>query len=477
MKRVLIFIPLLLAAVAFAQDQPAISASDFAAQIPLLRVARTLKLRQTQVDQVKAVLQQVEKVRAKRKETLDAIAERALPSLASAKGIVFDLRGYPKTIAYFYNLGTGVMNSAQWHIPTPAKPDRVDLTFQQGDSWVLRPATPFLSARRVFLTDGRAVSYAESVMGIVENYHLAEIVGSTTAGTNGNMNFIYLPGGFELGFTGMKVLKNDGSQHHGVGIHATIPAGRTRKAIAEGRDEVLARGIEVVKGPQAGPVPAITAIVNAASYVAGAVAPGEMVTIFGTNLGAAQLAQTSYDGSGYLGTYAGETRVFFDNMQAPLVYASGTQVSAIVPYQAAESTKLRVEYQLRTLETRTAPVVAAAPGIFGVVVNQNGRINAASEPAARGEIVTLFATGDGPTLPAGVTGKLPAAGKWGVPTGKAAVTFGGAAGEVQWAGEIASGVLQVNVKIPPAAPVGNAVPLALTIGGVASAPGASMAVK
>ena len=92
MKRVLIFIPLLFAAVAFAQDQPAISASDFAAQIPLLRVARTLKLRQTQVDQVKAVLQQVEQARAKRKETLDAIAERALPSLASVDNALIENR-------------------------------------------------------------------------------------------------------------------------------------------------------------------------------------------------------------------------------------------------------------------------------------------------------------------------------------------------------------------------------------------------
>jgi uncharacterized protein (TIGR03437 family) len=81
------------------------------------------------------------------------------------------------------------------------------------------------------------------------------------------------------------------------------------------------------------------------------------------------------------------------------------------------------------------------------------------------------------TSPSGVTGKLPAAGKWGVPTGKLAVTFGEVAGEVQWVGEIASGVLQVNVKIPSAAPVGNAVPLVLTVGGVASAPGASIAVK
>ena len=57
------------------------------------------------------------------------------------------------------------------------------------------------------------------------------------------------------------------------------------------------------------------------------------------------------------------------------------------------------------------------------------------------------------------------------------MAIGGVAGEVQWAGEIASGVLQVNVKIPSAAPVGTAVPLALTVGAVASAPGAAMAVK
>ena len=250
-----------------------------------------------------------------------------------------------------------------------------------------------------------------------------------------------------------------------------------RAGVAEGRDEVLARAIEVVKGPQAGPVPAITAVVNAASYAAGAVAPGEMVTIFGTNLGPPQLVQTGHDGSGYLGTCAGETRVFFDDIQAPLVYASSTQVSAIVPYQVAESTKLRVEYQLRTSGIQTVPVAAAAPGIFGVVVNQNGSINAASLPASRGEVVALFATGPGRTFPAGVTGKLPAAGKWGVPTGKVAVTFGEVPGEVQFQGEIASGVLQVNVKIPSTAPVGNALPLALTVGGVASAPGPAIAVK
>ena len=63
----------------------------------------------------------------------------------------------------------------------------------------------------------------------------------------------------------MKVLKHDGSQHHGVGIHPTIPASRTRQGVAAGRDEVLERGIQVLKGPEPGPTPLISAVVNAAS--------------------------------------------------------------------------------------------------------------------------------------------------------------------------------------------------------------------
>ena len=45
----------------------------------------------------------------------------------------------------------------------------------------------------------------------------------------------------------MKVLKHDGSQHHGIGILPTVPAARTRKGLAEGKDEILLRGLEVVR--------------------------------------------------------------------------------------------------------------------------------------------------------------------------------------------------------------------------------------
>jgi C-terminal processing protease CtpA/Prc len=72
-------------------------------------------------------------------------------------------------------------------------------------------------------------------------------VGGPTAGTNGNVNPVLLPGGYRLIWTGMKVLKHDGSRHHGIGIQPTIPVSRTVAGIARGRDELLEKAIEAVK--------------------------------------------------------------------------------------------------------------------------------------------------------------------------------------------------------------------------------------
>lgn len=174
---------------------------------------------------------------------------KALPQLAKARGIVFDMRGYPSKLSpdFLSYLSEKSLTSAQWHVPNVAFPDRKDIQFERGGEWNLPPKTPFLAARKAFITDGRAISYAESCMGIVEYYKLGEIVGGPTAGTNGNVNPFTLPGGYRLYWTGMKVLKHDGSQHHGVGIRPTIPVSRTRAGVAAGRDELLERAVQAVK--------------------------------------------------------------------------------------------------------------------------------------------------------------------------------------------------------------------------------------
>jgi len=169
--------------------------------------------------------------------------------LAAADGVIFDLRGYPRNIStcVIAHLIDEPVTCAQWHVPIVSKPDRLDMDFQFSN-WNVQPIAPRFRGKAAFIIDGRAVSYAETYMGIIEQYKLAEIVGEPTAGTNGNVSAFQVLGKFSIAFTGMKVLKHDGSQHHGVGIKPTVPCSCTIEGVRAGRDELLERAIAVVKG-------------------------------------------------------------------------------------------------------------------------------------------------------------------------------------------------------------------------------------
>jgi len=173
--------------------------------------------------------------------------DEALPRLTQAKALVFDARGYP-TIApkWLTHLSPKPLPSALWNIPKQHRPDHTDVEWMT-DHWNLQPAEPQLTTNRVFLTDGSAISYAESLMGIVEAYRLGEIVGEPTAGTNGNICLVDLPLGYRMVFTGMRVLKHDGSRHHGVGIQPTVRVDQTIQGIRDGRDEQLERALALLR--------------------------------------------------------------------------------------------------------------------------------------------------------------------------------------------------------------------------------------
>lgn len=98
----------------------------------------------------------------------------------------------------------------------------------------------------MFLTDGRAISFADSWMAMVAYCRLGNIVGEATVGTTGNANAITLPGGYWIQFTGQKVLNNDGSQFHGIGVQPTVPASRTLAGVAARRDEFLERALALL---------------------------------------------------------------------------------------------------------------------------------------------------------------------------------------------------------------------------------------
>lgn len=170
------------------------------------------------------------------------------PQLVEAKGVIFDLRGYPGSAGaeLLTYLTDDAIKSASWNVPILTMPGYEKVTWVTSN-WDLPPRQPRPKGRIAFLTGGGAISYAESCMGIVEAYRLGEIVGAPTAGSNGNVTAVKLPGGYSLSFTGMKVLKHDGSRHHGVGIQPTVPVSPTIEGLAKGRDEVLDKAVEVLK--------------------------------------------------------------------------------------------------------------------------------------------------------------------------------------------------------------------------------------
>jgi hypothetical protein len=174
-----------------------------------------------------------------------------LSSLASAKGIVFDMRGYPTDAGAMIlpHLMEAPDGDRWMHVARIAGPFG-QVESWQSFGWNLQPAAPHLSARRAFLTDGRAISYAESVLGYVRDRNLATIIGGPTAGANGNIVTFAVPGGFALTFTGMRVTGHDGhAQHHLVGITPDIRLDSTLDGVRAGRDELLERALAHLNSP------------------------------------------------------------------------------------------------------------------------------------------------------------------------------------------------------------------------------------
>lgn len=111
-----------------------------------------------------------------------------LPKLIYAKGLIVDVREYPKgDIVPFLSYCTDKpLYSTQWQVPLILYPNHERLIgYDTNGRWNILPKTPHIQGKVVFLTGNGAISYAESIMGIVEHYKLGEIIGEVTAGANG----------------------------------------------------------------------------------------------------------------------------------------------------------------------------------------------------------------------------------------------------------------------------------------------------
>ena len=225
--------------------------------------------------------------------------------------------------------------------------------------------------------------------------------------------------------------------------------------------------------------PVIQVVQNGASGLTGAVAPGEIVAIYGSGLGPATLTGAALDNQGRVASLLAGTRVFFDGNPAPVLYTSAGQVGAIVPYEVAgqTSTVMAVEYLGLPTNVLTLPVAAVSPALFtisgtgtgqGAILNQNETANLPANAAFPGSIVVLYGTGAGQTTPAIQDGALAA-----VPypqiAAPVAVTIGGLPAKILYAGSAPglAGVIQINAVVPFEVSSGP-LPVTITIGGVTS---------
>jgi uncharacterized protein (TIGR03437 family) len=164
----------------------------------------------------------------------------------------------------------------------------------------------------------------------------------------------------------------------------------------------------------------------------------------------------------------GDTQVFFDNTPAALLLAAPTTLTLFVPYEIAgrNTIQLTVVHQGAASKPLTLPVAVSSPGIFtqgpsgqgqAIALNQDLRLNTASNPAAPGSIIVFYMTGEGQTKPAGVDGLI-AGSSLPTPLLPVSVLIDGKQAEVLFAGGVptlAAGVIQVNAVIPAEATPGN----------------------
>ncbi|MDQ6759571.1 MAG: hypothetical protein M3Z32_06855 [Acidobacteriota bacterium] len=193
------------------------------------------------------------------------------------------------------------------------------------------------------------------------------------------------------------------------------------------------------------PPPRIAALVSSASLSPDPVSPGEMVTVFGSAL-------------------AGST-LTFDGYSAPLIYVGGEQINAIVPYEIAGRTVTSVVATKNGVASSpvTIPVTDTAPAIFtttqngsgqGAILNADNSYNSSANPASKGSVIQIFATGEG-LYPGAVSGSVvPSLPPFPALSAPVRVTIGGVPADLLYSSEapgLLSGTLQVNAIVPETA--------------------------
>ena len=211
------------------------------------------------------------------------------------------------------------------------------------------------------------------------------------------------------------------------------------------------------------PLPEIsfTGLRQGASLVFGPIAPGMIVSVFGARLGPRDGRGATVTAAGAIETSLADTLVLFNRIPAPLLFVQAGQINAVAPFglEGSKVAEIQVVRRGRASNIIRVPLLPAVPGIFtlsssgfgnAAAINQDGTINSGDNPASRGSIVAIFATGAGQTDPPGEDGKL-ALDELPVPLLPISAEIGGLPARVFYTGAapgFVAGALQVNVQVP-----------------------------
>ena len=210
-------------------------------------------------------------------------------------------------------------------------------------------------------------------------------------------------------------------------------------------------------------------VLNGASLLAGAVAPGEIVTL--------------------LDLFPASPTVLFNDAQAPVIYSGTGQANVIVPFGLDMSgpADVQIRSQNMTVGEQSIPVAQTAPAIFtqtgtgagpAAALNQDSSANSFSDPAPAGSILTVYGTGFGITQPALLDGQI-ASGPAELVLPVTAM-IGGVTATVVYAGAAPTqiaGLTQINIQVPDGLLSDPNTPIALTIGSVTTPAGVTVSIR
>jgi uncharacterized protein (TIGR03437 family) len=240
-----------------------------------------------------------------------------------------------------------------------------------------------------------------------------------------------------------------------------------------------ASGEVIVYGLLSG-VPGIDTVVNSAGFQGGAIAPGELISIFGGSIGPKKGTVAELPpGTDRLPVSVAGAQVMFDDEPAPLLYVGPNQINAIVPFSLAgkSSVKMSITTPAAKSFNTMLSVANVAPAFFtrnssgtgqGSIVNlADLSPNSRTNPAARGSSVSIFVTGMGVTTPPGTDGRI-ASSKHKLQVAlPVTLTIGGQTAEVIYQGAapgLAAGVVELDVRVPTNIQASSAVPVTLMVG-------------